>query len=74
LNLLGVMVAYLIGGTVIVELVYALPGLGTLMFNAILGRDYTMIQGLTLFYAVATVVITLVTDLLTSLIDPRVNT
>ncbi len=74
LNLLGVMVAYLIGGTVIVELVYALPGLGTLMFNAILGRDYTVIQGLTLFYAVATVVITLVTDLLTSLIDPRVNT
>lgn len=74
LNLLGVMVAYLIGGTVIVELVYALPGLGTLMFNAILGRDYSVIQGLTLFYAMATVVITLITDLLTSIIDPRVNT
>ena len=73
LNLFGVLVAYLIGGTVIVELVYALPGLGLLMFNAILGRDYPIIQGLTLFYALATVVITLVTDILSGLIDPRVK-
>ena len=51
LNLFGVLVSWLIGGTVIVELVYAIPGLGTLMFNAILGRDYPVIQGLTLFYA-----------------------
>jgi peptide/nickel transport system permease protein len=73
LNLFGVLVAYLIGGTVIVELVYALPGLGTLMFNAILGRDYSVIQGLTLFYAFATVLITLCTDLISTLIDPRVE-
>jgi peptide/nickel transport system permease protein len=73
LNLFGVLVTYLIGGTVIVELVYAVPGLGTLMFNAILGRDYSVIQGLTLFYALATVLITLGTDLLSSMIDPRVN-
>ncbi|MFT5140438.1 MAG: ABC-type dipeptide/oligopeptide/nickel transport system permease component [Rhodothermales bacterium] len=73
LNLFGVMVTYLIGGTVIVELVYAIPGLGTLMFNAILGRDYSVIQGLTLFYAFATVMITLFTDLISSLIDPRVE-
>jgi peptide/nickel transport system permease protein len=73
LNLFGVLVTWLIGGTVIVELVYALPGLGTLMFNAILGRDYTVIQGLTLFYAFATVIITLMTDLLSALIDPRIE-
>jgi peptide/nickel transport system permease protein len=73
LNLFGVLVTWLIGGTVIVELVYALPGLGTLMFNAILGRDYTVIQGLTLFYAFATVIITLMTDLLSALIDPRID-
>jgi peptide/nickel transport system permease protein len=73
LNLFGVLVTYLIGGTVIVELVYAVPGLGTLMFNAILGRDYSVIQGLTLFYAFATVLITLGTDLLSSMIDPRVK-
>lgn len=74
LNLFGVLVTWLIGGTVIVELVYAIPGLGTLMFNAILGRDYTVIQGLTLFYAFATVIITLVTDFVSSLIDPRIET
>ena len=74
LNLFGVMVTYLIGGTLIVELVYALPGLGTLMYNAILGRDYSVIQGLTLFYAIATVLITLATDLVSSMIDPRLNT
>jgi len=74
LNLFGVMVAWLIGGTVIIELVYAIPGLGTLMFNAILGRDYPVIQGLTLFYAFTTVIITLLTDLLSALIDPRIET
>jgi peptide/nickel transport system permease protein len=74
LNLFGVLVTWLIAGTVIVELVYAIPGLGTLMFNAILGRDYSVIQGLTLFYAFATVVITLLTDMLSALIDPRIET
>jgi peptide/nickel transport system permease protein len=74
LNLFGVLVTWLIGGTVIVELVYAIPGLGTLMFNAILGRDYSVIQGLTLFYAFSTVVITLLTDVLSALIDPRIET
>jgi ABC-type dipeptide/oligopeptide/nickel transport system permease component len=74
LNLFGVLVTWLIGGTVIVELVYAIPGLGTLMFNAILGRDYSVIQGLTLFYAFSTVVITLLTDILSALVDPRIET
>jgi ABC-type dipeptide/oligopeptide/nickel transport system permease component len=74
LNLFGVLVAYLVGGTIIVELIYGLPGLGLLMFNAILGRDYPIIQGLTLFYALATVAITLATDILSGLIDPRVKT
>jgi peptide/nickel transport system permease protein len=73
LNLFGVLITWLIGGTVIVELVYALPGLGTLMFNAILGRDYPVIQGLTLFYAFATVIITLTTDFISTLIDPRIE-
>jgi ABC-type dipeptide/oligopeptide/nickel transport system permease component len=74
LNLFGVLITWLIGGTVIVELVYAIPGLGTLMFNAILGRDYSVIQGLTLFYAFATVIITLLTDMLSAWIDPRIET
>lgn len=73
LNLLGVMIAFLIGGSVVVEIVYAVPGLGALMIGAVLGRDYFVIQGLTLVYALATVVVTLVIDLLTAAIDPRIN-
>lgn len=71
LNLLGVMVAFLIGGAIIVEYVYAVPGLGTLMISALLGRDYYVVQGLTLIFAVATVLVTLLVDLLTAVIDPR---
>lgn len=71
LNLLGVMIAFMIGGSVVVEVVYAVPGLGALMIASVLGRDYFVIQGLTLVYALATVVITLLIDLLTNLIDPR---
>lgn len=71
LNLLGVMIAFLIGSSVVVEIVYAVPGLGALMIGSVLGRDYFVIQGLTLFYALATVVVTLTIDMMTALIDPR---
>lgn len=73
LSLLGVMVAYLIGGTVIVETVYAVPGLGQLLVNSLLGRDYYLVQGLTLLFAVGSVLVTLMVDILSTLIDPRVN-
>ncbi|WP_315927793.1 ABC transporter permease [Mesorhizobium sp. SP-1A] len=73
LNLLGVLVAFMIGGAIIVETVYAVPGLGTLMVNALLGRDYYVVQGLTLVFAVSTVLVTLAVDLLTAFIDPRVR-
>src|SRR5829696_7968053 len=73
LNLLGVMVSYLIGGTVVVETVYAVPGLGQLLINSLLGRDYYLVQGLTLFFAVGSVLVTLTVDILSALIDPRVS-
>lgn len=73
LNLLGVMVAFLIGGAIIVETVYAVPGLGSLLIGALLGRDYYLVQGLTLVFAFATVLVTLIVDLLTAAIDPRVR-
>ena len=73
LNLLGVMVAFMIGGAIIVETVYAVPGLGTLMIGALLGRDYYVVQGLTLVFAMSTVLVTLAVDLLTAFIDPRVR-
>jgi peptide/nickel transport system permease protein len=73
LNLLGVMVTYLIGGTVIVETVYAVPGLGQLLVNSLLGRDYYLVQGLTLLFAVGSVLVTLLVDILSAVIDPRVS-
>jgi ABC-type dipeptide/oligopeptide/nickel transport system permease component len=73
LNLLGVMIAFLIGGSVVVEIVYAVPGLGSLMVGSVIGRDYYVIQGLTLVYALATVIVTLSVDLISTLVDPRVK-
>jgi peptide/nickel transport system permease protein len=73
LNLLGVMIAFLIGSSVVVEIVYAVPGLGTLMVGSVIGRDYYVIQGLTLVYALATVIVSLTVDILSTLVDPRVQ-
>ena len=73
LNLFGVMVAFLIGGTVIVETVYAVPGLGQLMISSIFGRDYYVVQAITLFYAVVSITVTLAVDIISTMIDPRVK-
>jgi ABC-type dipeptide/oligopeptide/nickel transport system permease component len=73
LHLLGVMIAFLIGGSVIVEIVYAVPGLGALMVGSVIGRDYYVVQGLTLVYAAGTVLVTLTVDLATAALDPRVK-
>lgn len=73
LNLFGVMVAYLISGTVIIELIYAIPGLGLLMYDSILGLDYNVILSLTIFYALASVFVTLIIDILSTILDPRVG-
>jgi peptide/nickel transport system permease protein len=73
LHLLGVMIAFLIGGSVVVEIVYAVPGLGALMVGSVIGRDYFVVQGLTLVYALGTVAVTLLVDLLTAALDPRVK-
>jgi peptide/nickel transport system permease protein len=67
------MVAYLVGGSIVVETVYAVPGVGRLIINSILGRDYFVVQGITLFYAMATISVTLIVDLISALIDPRVE-
>ncbi|MFZ5672712.1 MAG: ABC transporter permease [Pseudomonadota bacterium] len=72
-NLLGVMVALIIGSTVVVETVYAVPGLGRLMISALVGRDYYVVQGLTLVFALVTVAITLIVDIISTFIDPRVE-
>ncbi|APE44036.1 ABC transporter permease [Sulfitobacter alexandrii] len=73
LNLFAVIVAYLLGGSVIVETVYAVPGMGKLMVDSILARDYFVVQGATLVFALTTIFVMLAVDLLSALIDPRVT-
>lgn len=73
LNLFAVIVAYLLGGSVIVETVYAVPGMGKLMVDSILSRDYFVVQGATLVFALTTILVMLTVDLLSAVIDPRVT-
>jgi len=71
LTLLGINIAYLIGSTVVIERVFDLNGLGNLMLNAIGERDYPVVQGVTIVYAVAVVAVNLLTDLVVARLDPR---
>ena len=63
----------LVVGLVIIESVFALPGMGSAMVSAILGRDYQVVQGFTLVYAVLVSVVYLLTDVAYALIDPRIS-
>lgn len=73
LTIVGLQIASLLGGTVIIEQVFDWPGLGTLAITAISSRDFPMIQGIILFIGVVFVVINLVVDLLYGIIDPRIK-
>lgn len=72
-TILGINLAFLIGGTTIVETIFAIPGLGQLIVNAVNQRDYPVIQGVTLTIGVIVLLINLVTDLSYALLDPRVS-
>lgn len=63
----------LLGGTVIIESIFALPGMGTILINGINGRDYPVVQGLVLMYALMFVTVNLVTDIIYTKVDPRVK-
>jgi peptide/nickel transport system permease protein len=68
----GTQLVYLIGGAVIIEEVFALPGMGRVVVNAIYQRDYTMIQGAVLLLTSAAVLVNLALDLVYRLIDRRI--
>ena len=70
---LGPMFAALITGSFVVEKVFGIPGIGNLFTNSILNRDYTMIMGITVFFAMLLVVCVLVVDILYVIIDPRIS-
>jgi len=73
LSHLGLMVPFLIGGSVIVERLFGIPGMGQLMFQAILTRDYSLIMGITTVTAILTMLGILITDLLYAAVDPRIS-
>lgn len=70
-TLFGLSIGQLMGGAVITETVFAIPGVGRLMVDSIFGRDYAVVQGLTLAFAVVIMVIFLLTDLAYTVLDPR---
>jgi peptide/nickel transport system permease protein len=72
-TVVGVGVALLIGGAVVTESVFAIPGLGRLTVDAILRRDYPVIQGLVLFFSFVYVLVNLAVDLVYTLVDPRIR-
>jgi peptide/nickel transport system permease protein len=73
ITVLSVNIGWLVGGTVIVEHVFALPGIGGLMLDAIANRDFALVQAITLVFAVLVIFVYLVADVSYSLIDPRVR-
>jgi peptide/nickel transport system permease protein len=72
-TVVGLGVALLIGGTVVTESVFAIPGLGRLTVDAILRRDYPVIQGVVLLFSFSYVLVNLIVDLLYTLFDPRIR-
>lgn len=73
LTLVGLSLGHLLGGIAVIETVFTLPGLGRLMVDAILARDYPVVQGCLLFTAVIYVIVNLIVDLCYPLLDPRVT-
>jgi peptide/nickel transport system permease protein len=72
-TLLGLNIAFLIGSTVVVEQVFALNGLGSLLLDSIINRDFPVVQAVTLVLAASVVIINLLTDLLAARLDPRIR-
>ncbi|HEY7652881.1 MAG TPA: ABC transporter permease [Methylomirabilota bacterium] len=72
-TVIGVTTAVLIGGAVVTEIVFNIPGLGRLVISAILRRDYPVVQGVVLVTAAAYVLMNLVMDILYAFIDPRIR-
>ena len=73
MTIVGISFGALLGGTVVIEQLFAIPGLGGSLINAINGRDIILIQGITVFIAVMFIIINTVVDLLYAVLDPRIR-
>jgi hypothetical protein len=72
-TIIGLQLASLLGGVIIVEIIFAWPGLGRLALDAVTRRDYPMVQGAVLMVALAFAIVNLIVDLLYAYLDPRVK-
>jgi peptide/nickel transport system permease protein len=72
-TVMGLQVGFLIGGAIVVETLFAMPGLGTFGIDAIIARDYPQVQGFALITAISFVVINLLVDLTYTFLDPRIR-
>ncbi|HEY4263759.1 MAG TPA: ABC transporter permease subunit, partial [Micropepsaceae bacterium] len=70
---LGPAIADIVSGSLVVEQIFGLPGIGRYFVQAALNRDYTLVLGVTIFYATLIIVLNLVADLLYGVLDPRVR-
>jgi peptide/nickel transport system permease protein len=73
LTIIGIQMALVLSGSVVVENIFALPGMGRLLFDAVLRRDYDVIQGVVLFVGVFIILVNLTVDMLYAVVDPRVR-
>jgi ABC-type dipeptide/oligopeptide/nickel transport system permease component len=73
LTVLGLQTGYLLGGSIVVEVLFAWPGIGALLREAITMRDYNMIQGITIVFVLGFLLVNLITDTLYSALDPRLR-
>jgi len=72
-SILGVNIGWLLSGSVVIETVYSLPGIGSTMINAIFARDYAVVQGITLLFGLLVLAVNLLTDVAYAALDPRVS-
>jgi len=73
LTVLGINFAYMLGGSVVIEQIFSLPGIGGYLMQAVLGRDFPVIQGICLCVALVFIFMNLATDVLYSYLDPRIR-
>ncbi|MBX7431558.1 ABC transporter permease [Mycobacterium sp. Y57] len=73
LTITGIQLATILGGVIVVEVVFAWPGLGRLVYNAVAARDYPLIQGAVLLIAALFLLINLLVDVLYAIVDPRIR-
>lgn len=74
MTVIGIQFSALIGGSIVVEQIFALPGMGTYLLNAIYERDYVVVQGVVLLTAASFVVVNFAVDVLYRILDPRIRT